>query len=194
MLLYSMVGKTHQLIGFASVYSLALWSNIGQLNTQTLIASVVLISIGSLTPDLDNEDNKLYTLLPIGHGFFSNVGEKLFGRHRSISHSFVGIVLFGYISYFLIYKIPPANGFRLDLLWYSFFISLISHIGADALTREGIPLLWPIKWKIGFPPFKFLRMKTGGFVEKYFVRTFVLIYLVVVTYLFWPEVKLILGI
>jgi inner membrane protein len=188
-----MVGKSHQLVGFASVYSLALLTNAGHLNTQTLIASIFLITLGSLTPDLDSQENKLYTLIPIGHKLFSEIGERAFGKHRSISHSLIGITIFGYVSHFLIYKIPPENGFWLDALWYSYFVSLVSHLVADALTKDGIPLLWPIKWKFGFPPLKGLRMRTGGFVEIFIVRTLILVYLCGLTYFYWPAVKGLFG-
>jgi inner membrane protein len=176
-----MLGRTHQLIGFTAVYSLALINGIDELNNQTLLASLLLITLGSLAPDLDNENNKLYGLAPVGKRIFSEIGERFFGKHRSISHSLLGTVLFFYTSHWLVYKIPIENGFDLPLLWYSFAISLLAHLAADALTNEGIPLLWPLKLKFGFPPFKFLRIKTGGFVEKYFVSTITCLFLFFIT-------------
>lgn len=183
-----MVGKTHQLVGFTAVYSLAVFTNIGHLNTQTLIASILLITLGSLTPDLDSQENKLYTLIPFGQKIVAEIGERAFGKHRSISHSLIGIGIFGFLSHFLIYKIPSANGFNLNALWYSYFVSLLAHLVADAVTKEGIPLLWPIPWKFGFPPFKFLRMKTGGFIETFFVRLLLVSFIILLTYWKWDIV------
>lgn len=48
-------------------------------------------------------------------------------------------------------------------------IGFVSHLVTDAMTRQGIPLLFPLPWDFGIPPFKFLRMKTGGFVELWIV-------------------------
>ncbi|MBI4096947.1 MAG: hypothetical protein HY428_00835 [Candidatus Levybacteria bacterium] len=39
----------------------------------------------------------------------------------------------------------------------------------DTFTQEGVPWLFPIPFRFGIPPLKFLRIKTGGIVEKSFV-------------------------
>ncbi|MDQ3239729.1 MAG: metal-dependent hydrolase [bacterium] len=184
-----MVGKSHQLVGFVSVYTVAILLPVGHLNTQTIIACVLCITVGSLASDLDSQENKLYTLIPIGQKIFAEVGERAFGRHRSISHSALGVVIFGYLTHWLIYMIPKENGIPHELLWGSFMISFVSHLVADALTRDGIPLLWPIKWRFGFPPLKFLRMKTGGWFELYVVRSLLLLFLIYITYVEWDSVS-----
>jgi inner membrane protein len=188
-----MVGKSHQLVGFTTVYAVGLLTYQPYLNTQTLIAALLCISLGSLTPDLDSQENKLYTLVPAGQRIVAEVGERLFGKHRSISHSLLGTVIIGFISHWLIYKIPGANNFNLDVLWYSYFISFLSHLAADAVTIEGIPLLWPIPFKFGIPPVKFLRMKTGGWFEIFIVRTLLAIFILYLTYRYWNELRVILG-
>lgn len=184
-----MLGRTHQMIGFASVYTYVLLfpTEVDFLNYQTLFATLILITIGSLAPDLDDEKNRLYTWIPVGHNVVAEIITKFFGKHRSISHSMIGIFLFWHLSKFLIYKIPVENGFQLDLLWHAFMISFLAHLTADALTREGIPLLWPLRLKVGFPPLQFLRMKTGGFIEKYIVRFLVITFLVAISYWKWDS-------
>lgn len=182
-----MTGKTHQLIGFASVYCVALFTGVSGLNTQTFIAAIMLISLGSLTPDLDNEKNRIYTLVPIGQRTLSEVFERVFGKHRSVSHSILGIVILGYISRWLIFQIPEANGFNFDYLWYSFMIALIAHIGADMYTKDGVPLLWPLKITFYGIPFKPLRIRTGSWVEFVVVEGSVLVLIAVMTYLYWSN-------
>ncbi len=182
-----MVGKSHQLVSFTAVYSLALLSTLPHQNIQTIVASIILISIGSLTPDLDDPHNKLYTLIPIGDEVFAEVLEKFFGKHRSISHSILGVALFGYASHWLIWMIPEANGFNHQSLWLSFILALIFHLAADAFTKEGIPLFWPLRWKFSFIPIKELRLKTGGAFEVYVVRTLMLVLIAAVTYYKWPH-------
>jgi inner membrane protein len=188
-----MVGKSHQLVGFVTVYTVALTMPIGHLNTQTIIAGLLCISLGSLTPDLDSQENKLYTLVPVGQGLLAEIGERLFGRHRSISHSVLGVIIMGYVSHWLIFMIPPENGLALGFLWWAYMISLVSHLFADAVTRDGIPLLWPITWRFGFPPIKFLRMKTGGWVEIFVVRSLLIGFIILLTITYWPELKAIFG-
>jgi membrane-bound metal-dependent hydrolase YbcI (DUF457 family) len=48
-------------------------------------------------------------------------------------------------------------------------LAQLSHLLADSLTIEGVPWLFPIPFKFGFPPFAFLRMKTGGWIERLLV-------------------------
>ena len=54
----------------------------------------------------------------------------------------------------------------------------MAHLAADSVTTEGLPLFFPLPFKIGFPPFKFLRISTGGFWEKYVVLPGVAIFLI----------------
>lgn len=61
-------------------------------------------------------------------------------------------------------------------------IGYISHLVADTFTREGVPWLFPIPWKIGIPPFSFLRIETGGLVEKSFVFPILLMSNIVIYY------------
>ncbi len=48
-------------------------------------------------------------------------------------------------------------------------IGYISHLIGDAVTKEGLPLLFPIKWHFGFPPFRFLRITAGNWIENLIV-------------------------
>jgi membrane-bound metal-dependent hydrolase YbcI (DUF457 family) len=61
----------------------------------------------------------------------------------------------------------------------SMMIGFISHLVADGLTKEGIPLFFPLPLKIGFPPIKFMRVTTGSFVENWIVLP------AVVGYILW---------
>lgn len=183
-----MTGRTHQLFGFTVVYSVVLALPYLDMNTQTLVVGTMLVSLGGLAPDLDNEDNVIYTLAPVGRGIISEIFERVFGKHRSISHSILGIFIMGYLSEWLISRIPAENGLDHIALWYAFMIAFVAHIFADFLTKDGVPLLWPWKFRFGFPPFKFLRMKTGGWVEDYVVNGLLILTLLGVTILYYDRV------
>lgn len=54
----------------------------------------------------------------------------------------------------------------MNIVWWAFMIGFVSHLLMDTITREGVPWLFPIPIHIGIPPFKFMRIKTGGMIEK----------------------------
>jgi inner membrane protein len=183
-----MTGRTHQLFGFTVVYATVLVLPYLDVNTQSLVVGTMLVSLGGLAPDLDNEDNVIYTLVPAGRGIISEVFERVFGKHRSISHSLLGIAIIGYLSGWLFEKIPLENGLDTTALWYAFMIAFVTHIFADFLTKDGVPLLWPIKFRFGFPPVKFLRIKTGGWVEDYIVNGLLVLSLILLTVTYYDRV------
>ncbi len=187
-----MVGRTHQLCGFTALYTFALVWPYVDMNMQTLIACVICVSLGSLAPDLDNEDNVIYTLVPAGRKVISEIGERVFGKHRSISHSILGVFIMGYLTKWLIFRIPPENGFDLPALWYAFMISFVVHIFADFLTKDGVPLVWPWKYRFGFPPFKFMRIRTGGKIEMFVVNPLLVLFCLALTILYYDRVILLL--
>jgi inner membrane protein len=176
------------MVGFLSVYAAALVFSGDSYNTQTIVVAILFTSLGSLTPDLDSQENVLYSLVPIGHRAVSEVFERLFGRHRSISHSLIGITIFSFLSAFLIGAIPKENGLDANALYAAYMISLIAHVAADAITKDGVPLLWPLKFKFGFPPFAFLRFKTGGWYETYVIRSLVIVSILFLTFIYWDRV------
>lgn len=45
-------------------------------------------------------------------------------------------------------------------------LGFTSHLLTDMVTRDGIPLFFPLGFKIGIPPLRSMRIKTGGIVEK----------------------------
>jgi membrane-bound metal-dependent hydrolase YbcI (DUF457 family) len=57
----------------------------------------------------------------------------------------------------------------IEIIWNAFLIGFISHLITDSLTHDVVPWLFPIAFNFGFPPFQALRLKTGGFLEKYVI-------------------------
>ena len=157
----------------------------------TLALALVLVGFGALLPDVDHPEGKLvnakffgieffrifpwllkvigalYTVLtgPIsfcfrlfgvrlrGHGFRANFG------HRGVTHSLLALgllVALGELPFF------PWHWLHLGFLigW-----GYASHLVADALTKQGVPFLWPLDRRFGFPPFRLLRLTTGQWTE-----------------------------
>jgi hypothetical protein len=62
----------------------------------------------------------------------------------------------------------------------------------DLFTRDGVPLLFPIPLRFGIPPLGFLRIKTGGLVEKSFVFPVLIFLNGTLYYLHYEEVLIFL--
>jgi len=91
------------------------------------------------------------------------------GGHRLISHSILGVILFGLVSREILRLTGDILLVDMDIVWWSFMIGFVSHLLIDMLTKEGVPWLFPIPIHFGIPPLKFLRIKTGGLTEKSFI-------------------------
>src|SRR3989338_9120985 len=163
-----MTARTHDVFAFASLITVAVLRPPESLTVLTLFTSVVGNIVGALIPDMDQATNRLWDLLPAGN-IVGKILRRLMLSHRTISHSFLGIYLLYQILLYVTPVLFNENYINIGAVVWSIMIGFISHLAADSLTKEGLPLLFPIKWKIGIPPFSFLRMTTGKFMENFFV-------------------------
>lgn len=148
----------------------------------TALVSFTANMVGGLAPDIDQSTAKLWHELPAG-SIIGKIISPLIGGHRFISHSFIGVIMAGIIAKIILDLLSTFVLVDMQIVWWAFMIGVISHIFMDFFTHEGVPLFFPIPIRIGFPPFSFLRMKTGGVVEKSFVFP-VLIFINVILYYF----------
>ncbi len=170
----------------------------------TLPLALVLVGFGALLPDVDHPEGRLvnsrlfgirffrifpwllgligalYKMLTLpvsfvfrlfgvrlrGHGFRANFG------HRGITHSLLALGLLVALGELPLF---PWHWLHLGLLigW-----GYASHLLADALTKQGVPLLWPLDRRFGFPPFRLLRLTTGTFTEYAIVAVLTLLCLI----------------
>ena len=160
-----MTGRTHDLSAFTALtITLALLS-IPHMSLGTAVVAFGANMVGGLAPDLDQPSAKLYSDIRGGR-ILSKIIDPLLGSHRFLSHSILGIALFGFLSKFLLDAISGVLLVDMQIVWWAFMIGFVSHLVMDTLTKEGVPWLFPVPLHFGFPPFKFLRLKTGGFIEK----------------------------
>lgn len=172
-----MTARTHDAFAFAALVSVAVYYPPQTLNLYTLVGAVVGNIVGGTIPDLDQAGNRLWDLLPAGNTL-GKVFRRIFFRHRTITHSILGVYLIYRILEFLIPKFTNPNFVDPNILIASIMIGYISHLFADGLTEDGLPLLFPFKWKFGFPPISSWRIKTGEWFEKYVVLPGVGLYLI----------------
>lgn len=187
-----MVGRSHLLVGltagvvFDSVFHASGPPLIGTGNiTRDLVIDkalfYVMVALGALLPDIDNARSTLGRKL----GWISKEIQHKFG-HRTLFHSLLGLVLGSaialgiqqIITYLLLsrgYIIPARVISSSQIVFIAVLFGCIMHIAADALTLEGVPLLWPMHKYFGFPPFRKLRFRTGTWPEHVIVWGFMLL-------------------
>lgn len=164
-----MTGRTHDLAAFTALSWTVATQPIPQdITLATVIVAISANFIGGLAPDIDQSTATLWGRLR-GGKVWGRIFAPLFGGHRFISHSIIGIFLFGFGAKFFLEMISGILIVNMDVVWWSFMIGFVSHLVMDTISRDGVPWLFPIPIRLGLPPIRFLRMKTGGLLEKSFV-------------------------
>jgi inner membrane protein len=171
-----MTGRTHDLAAITALGVIALAQPSRTYTLSTVIIAVFANLIGGITPDIDQPTAPLWKNLPVGH-VFGEIFDKLSGGHRFITHSIIGLVIFGFAAHFLLVFLHPImHSVDIGLVWWAFMIGMFSHLVMDTLTKEGVPWLLPVPIKFGFPPIKAFRITTGKAVELYGVFPALLVF------------------
>lgn len=181
-----MTGRTHDLVAFTALSYIVATSPLQQMSVPTLITAFSANMIGGLAPDIDKATSNFWDHVPGGF-IFGRLISPVFGRHRFISHSVVGIVIFGFGLQYLLGLLSNVLVVDMSILWWAFMIGFISHLIADSFTKDGVPWLFPIPIHLGFPPFKFLRIKTGGLIEKAIVFPGLIVLNLYIYYTYSPQ-------
>lgn len=164
-----MTGRTHDLAAFTALtYIVAANPLPNQLSLATALVAFSANMVGGLAPDLDQPTANLYKKVR-GGSILAKLISPFLGGHRFISHSILGIFIFGFLTRFILDKTGSVVLIDMQIVWQTSLIGFISHLIMDTFTKEGIAWFFPIPWRIGFPPFSILRLKTGGLLEKSFV-------------------------
>lgn len=159
-----MTGRTHDLAGFTLLLTTAIFTETKSVSVATLIVALLSNQIGALFPDLDQATSNAWDRFPAGH-YLARIFSPLAGGHRHITHSLLGLVLFGLLSLKVLEAVGSVLLVDTHVVWIAFMIGFVSHLLMDLLTDVGLPLLWPLKFKFGVPPTRKLRPATGGWVE-----------------------------
>lgn len=171
-----MTARTHDLAAITALGVVVLLRPEQVISLSTAILAVIANLIGGITPDIDQPTAPFWRNLPIG-GTIGKVIDRLLGGHRFITHSIVGMVIFGYLSHqFLIFLHPLIPSVNIDLVWWAYMIGMVSHLVMDTFTKEGVPWLLPLPIKFGLPPVKGLRVTTGKGVETFIIFPALLIF------------------
>ena len=160
-----MTGRTHDLAAISTLGIVVLAVPLPPIALSTALIAILANLIGGIAPDIDQPTAPFWRNLPIG-GVIGRVFDKLLGGHRFLTHSIIGLALFGLgAHYLLVFLHPLIPHVDINIVWLAFMIGMISHLVMDSFTKEGVPWLLPIPYKFGFPPLKKLRLTTGKIVE-----------------------------
>lgn len=155
-----MMGHTHWVIGAASWLGVLAFTTVSH-NPAVVFGGTAIAAVSALCADIDTKNSMASKALGPITGALSYLIRTLFGGHRKITHSILGMLLVAVGVY--------AGTFALHWpIWVelSILVGWASHIGSDMITREGCPLLWPFsKVKFGLH-----LVTTGKRIEKFIVR------------------------
>lgn len=161
-----MTGATHVAVAWAAAaYLYPATDPVSQAKVLAVTA------VGALLPDIDMPGSTLGSKVPgqtgIGRAavgglllyagtILINNNLRLLGlvvaatallHHRGITHSLLAIGA----AWFASKTVLPA-------LWQPFVLGFASHIAADILTPMGVPILWPLPWRLSLPVVKTSHM------------------------------------
>jgi inner membrane protein len=156
-----MTARTHDLAAITALAAVLAVHPLHEITLSTLLVALLANQIGGIAPDIDQPTAPFWRNLPVGH-FFGKVVDRLLGGHRFLSHSLLGLALFGFLANVLLNVLQPLmKHVDTHLAWQAFMVGMISHLVMDSFTKEGVPWLLPIPFKFGVPPLKALRITTG---------------------------------
>ena len=172
-----MTARTHDAFAFASLVTVAAFYPPDGLNLLTLFAAIVGNIVGALIPDMDQASNRLWDLLPMGD-HLAKVFRRVFYKHRTLSHSLVGMYIIYNVLEWVLPKLLNPTHVDSQIVFVSMMIGYGSHLLADSLTKDGLPLFFPLPFEIGIPPIRYFRIRTGKFIENFVVLPAVGIYII----------------
>ncbi|TSC94239.1 MAG: Membrane protein containing DUF457, transmembrane [Candidatus Berkelbacteria bacterium Athens1014_28] len=177
------------MIGLISGSGYFLLTSSSNYQPATFFAVIVASYLGSLIPDADDAGADIWHTLPLGHTAGKITDPFL--KHRNISHSLIGILIFCLILFWILKLMPSYWGISTFFVLISSTIAYASHLFADMFTIEGIPLLWPWKRKFGIPPKPFdgIRIETGKWFENLIIFPAVNIILIILLVSYWQKIK-----
>lgn len=174
-----MTGKTHQILGISAGLTYLVASAEPHYSPATFGTVLVFSYLGSLLPDIDQPNGKLWHYLPLGHTIGKVTNPLL--EHRNLTHSFVGVAIVATGLHFLLKTFPGYWGMDTNVIFVATLLAYGSHLFADMWTNEGIPLLFPWKRFMGLPPKPFdgIRVATGKWFENLVIFPVITLYLII---------------
>lgn len=181
-----MTGRTHDLVAFTALTASIAFLPLEKMTLATAFVAVGSNMLGGLAPDIDQSTGALWKKVRFG-AILGKLLYPIFGGHRHISHSLLGIIFFGIASKFILTLISNVLIVDMNIVWWAFMIGVVSHLLADTFTHSGVPWLFPLPTKFGIPPVRALRFHTGSFFEKGLVFPGLILLNMYIVYMNYPR-------
>jgi inner membrane protein len=160
-----MTGRTHDLMAFTALNYIIATQPLQPMELSTVLVAFGANFVGGLAPDLDQPTGELWGRIR-GGSVLGKLIAPIMGGHRFISHSLVGVYIWGWALRIVLSWVHTFLLVDMDVVWWAFMIGYVSHLVIDMITKDGVPWLFPLPLRFGIPPFRWMRIKTGGLVEK----------------------------
>src|SRR3954469_24363054 len=102
-----MTGRTHDLAAFTALAVVVLAQPPRTVTLATAIVAVFANLVGGIVPDIDQPTAPFWRNLPVGK-YFGRVFGILNGGHRFLTHSILGLFLFGFAGHWLLVALQPV--------------------------------------------------------------------------------------
>jgi inner membrane protein len=160
-----MTARTHDLAAFTTLTLALVYGTAPPMTLATALVALGANFLGGLFPDIDESSSKFWESIRGGR-IIGKIIPPLIGGHRYITHSLIGVMLAGFLLKHLLAVVGNVVLVDMNVVWWAFMLGMWSHLLTDSITKEGVLWLFPLPYRIGFPPFKSMRIRTGGMVEK----------------------------
>lgn len=187
-----MTERTHDLAALTTLTIAAVLMPLTPISVGTLGAVLIFNQFGSAFPDLDQPTAEFYRELPAG-SLWGRLLAPILGGHRFVSHSILGILLIGYFLKIFLNYLGTFIQVDMELVWWAFILGYVSHLLTDSLTKDGVPLLFPLPIRFGIPPIRQLRIKTGKLAERALVYPALVLFNIYLVYSYYGKFAELVG-
>src|SRR5689334_2728402 len=119
-----MTGRTHDLAAFSALSFIVATNTPERISLATAVVTLSANFIGGLTPHIDQPTADLWHRLPL-EGVLGKLISPLLGGHRFISHSILGIFLFGFLTRSFLNAISGVLLVNMDIVWFGFMVGYV---------------------------------------------------------------------
>ena len=162
-----MTGRTHDLCAVTALNIYVATQPLPHMSLGTALVAFSFGLIAGVIPDLDEWTSDAWDKIPAGSLIGRLIQPIFIGSHRKITHSLLGMAIIAFIARAALQATAHIVLVDMNVVLGAILLGYLSHLIADSLTREGVPWLLPLPFKFGFPPFRFLRIKTASWAEYY---------------------------
>lgn len=156
-----MKGHSHAILGVAALASVhALVAPLSD-RPSDLVYFGIVAAVAALVPDIDSDESTIRqaTGTARSDGLLGRAASWIMARvtgHRgALTHSLMAWFLFSLLA---------GMYFVGGMAFVAFSVGYLSHLLADALTPQGVPLLWPL-WQRRISVLGPLAIRTGSMAE-----------------------------